>query len=145
MEEIVVDWQSPYVPLVFRSFHLIHRFMSDPAVDPMLSRVANHELTNTHKTSCQRVLNLAFNIEVKGSEWLAAGLVWSSEKPCDGTFPWLTPVIEFPLQRSCSFEGPVTLHSRDPPCRGLERTALARLQPLTEGGGVPSLFPLSRR
>ena len=65
MEAMVVDWQSPYVPLVFRSFHLIDRFMSDPAVDPMVSRVAKHKLTNTHKKSCQRVLTLAYNIEVK--------------------------------------------------------------------------------
>ena len=68
MEAIVVDWQSPYVPLVFRSFHLIYRYMSDPAVDPMVSRVsrvAKHKLTNTHKKSCQRVLTLTYNIEVK--------------------------------------------------------------------------------
>jgi len=142
MEAMVVDWQSPYVPLVFRSFHLIDRFMSDPAVDPMVSRVAKHKLTNTHKKSCQRVLTLAYNIEVKGSESLAVGLVWSLQKPWGCTFPWLTPVIVLPVQRSCSFEGPVILPSGDPPYRGSDRVTLARLQPITIE--VP-LFSISRR
>ena len=142
MEAMVVDWQSPYVPLVFRSFHLIDRFMSDPAVDPMVSRAAKHKLTNTHKKSCQRVLTLAYNIEVKGSESLAVGLVWSSENPCGCSFPWLTSVVELPVQRSCSFEGSVILSSRNPPCSGSDRVTLAGLQPFTIE--VP-FFSLSRR
>ena len=75
---------------------------------------------------CNESLITGGNPSVRGVKCLAVGPVWSSEKPCGGTFPRLTTAIELPLHHPCNFEGPVTPPSGDPPCRGSEKTTLAR-------------------
>jgi hypothetical protein len=67
-----------------------------------------------------RYLNLSIGSDSRVVKWLATRSVWSSEKPCGGTFPWLAPVIEPHSYRSCSFEGPATIPTRDLPCRALQ-------------------------
>jgi len=45
----------------------------------------------------------------------------------------LIPQVELLIDRSCSSMPPIPIPSGDPPCRGSERTTLARSPPKIEG------------
>ena len=88
-------------------------------------------------------LNQPPTLQSRVVKWLAAVPVWPSEKPCGGTFQWLTPEIDLPLDCPSSSMAAVTFPSGDSPCRGSQRTTLVRSPPATEGlPQLPTLLPL---